>query len=62
MKRTDLYLCPVIFATKDSLYLIGSTVLDNFRVEADTTARKLNPVLEIIGRFLGSRPNRYYGF
>jgi predicted aspartyl protease len=50
--------CPVIFAPKDSLYLLGATALENFGVEADTTAKKLKPVLGIIGGFLGSRPNR----
>ena len=62
MKRTDLYLCPVIFATKDFPYLNDATALENFGVEADPTARKLKPVLGIISEFLGSRPDRYYGF
>lgn len=47
--------CPVIFAPKDSLYLLGATALENFGVEADTTAKKLKPVLGIIGGFIGSR-------
>jgi predicted aspartyl protease len=47
--------CPIIFAPKDSLYLLGATALENFGVEADTTAKKLRPVLGIIGRFRASR-------
>lgn len=41
--------CPVIFAPEGSLYLLGATALENFGVEADTTARKLKPVFGIIG-------------
>lgn len=47
--------CPVVFAPKDSLYLLGATALENFGVDADATARKLKPVLGIIGAFFGSR-------
>ncbi len=46
--------CPVIFAPKDSLYLLGATALENFGVDADPTTRKLKPILGIIGGFLGS--------
>ncbi len=41
--------CPVIFAPKDSLFLLGATALENFGVEADTTARKLKAIMGIIG-------------
>jgi hypothetical protein len=37
--------CPVTGA----LFLLGATTLENFGVEADTTTRKLKPVLGIIG-------------
>jgi len=47
--------CPVIFAPKDSLYLLGATALENFGVDADTTNRKLKPVLGIIGGYLASK-------
>jgi len=47
--------CPVVFAPKQSLYLLGATALDNFGVDADTTARWLKPIAVIIGGFLGSR-------
>ena len=46
--------CPVIFAPKDSLYLLGATALENFGVDADVTARKLKPILGIIGIAHGS--------
>lgn len=47
--------CPVIFAPRGSLYLLGATALENFGVEADTTAKKLKPVLGIIGGYVTSR-------
>lgn len=47
--------CPVVFAPNDSLYLLGATALENFGVDADTAARKLKPILGIIGGFLASR-------
>jgi clan AA aspartic protease len=47
--------CPVIFAPKGSLYLLGATALENFGVDADTTAKKLKPVLGIIGGYIASR-------
>jgi predicted aspartyl protease len=47
--------CPVIFAPEGSLYLLGATALENFGVEADTTARKLKPVFGIIGGFIASK-------
>ena len=49
--------CPVIFAPDRSLYLLGATALENFGVDADTTARKLKPVLGIIGGYRASRKN-----
>jgi len=47
--------CPVVFAPKESLYLLGATALENFGVDADTTARRLKPIAAIIGGFLGCR-------
>ncbi len=47
--------CPVIFAPEESLYLLGATALENFGVTADPAARKLKPILGIIGGFLGSK-------
>ena len=50
--------CPVVFAPKDSLYLLGATALESFGVTADPTTRRLKPILGIIGAFLASRPKR----
>ena len=47
--------CPVVFAPKESLYLLGATALENFGVDADTTTKQLKPILGIIGGFLASR-------
>jgi len=47
--------CPVVFAPKDSLYLLGATALENFGVDADPAAKRLKPILGIIGGFLASR-------
>ena len=47
--------CPVVFAPKGSLYLLGATALENFGVDADPTARRLKPILGIIGGFRASR-------
>ena len=44
--------CPVIFAPKGSLLLLGTTALENFGVEVDPIQKKLKPVLAIIGGFL----------
>lgn len=50
--------CPVVFAPKGSLYLLGATALENFGVDADTTARRLKPIAAVIGGFLASRDLR----
>ena len=47
--------CPVIFAPKGSLFLIGATALENFGVEVDPIHKKLKPILAVIGGFLASR-------
>jgi len=47
--------CPVIFAPKDSLFLLGATALENFGVEVDPIEKKLKPILAIIGGFLASQ-------
>ena len=44
--------CPVIFAPKGSLFLLGATALENFGVEVDPIQKKLKPILAIIGCFL----------
>jgi predicted aspartyl protease len=48
--------CPIIFAPKDSLYLLGATALENFGVQADPTTQQLRPIAAVIGGFLGSSP------
>ena len=47
--------CPVVFGPKGSLYLLGATALENFGVDADPVARRLKPVLAVIGGFVASR-------
>ena len=47
--------CPVIFAPKKSLYLLGATALENFGVDVDPAEKKLKPILGIIGGFLASQ-------
>jgi predicted aspartyl protease len=47
--------CPVIFAPKGSLFLLGATALENFGVDADPIQKKLKPILAIIGGFLASQ-------
>ncbi len=44
--------CPVIFAPRGSLFLLGATALENFGVEVDPIQKKLKPILAIIGGFL----------
>ena len=46
--------CPVIFAPKGSLLLIGATALENFGVEVDPIQKRLKPILAVIGGFLAS--------
>jgi len=46
--------CPVIFAPKGSLLLLGATALENFGVEVDPIQKRLKPILAVIGGFLGS--------
>ena len=47
--------CPVIFAPSGSLYLLGTTALETFGVDADPGSKRLKPILGIIGGFLASR-------
>lgn len=47
--------CPVIFAPKGSLFLLGATALENFGVDVDPAAKKLKPILGIIGGYIGSK-------
>ena len=46
--------CPVVFAPKGSLFLLGATALENFGVEVDPINKRLKPILAVIGEFLGS--------
>jgi predicted aspartyl protease len=46
--------CPVIFAPKGSLLLLGATALENFGVGVDPIEKKLKPILAVIGGFLAS--------
>jgi predicted aspartyl protease len=41
--------CPVIFAPKGSLYLLGVTALENLGVEVDRIGKTLKPIFAIIG-------------
>jgi hypothetical protein len=47
--------CPIVFAPRGSLYRLGATALENFAVDADPVARRLKPVLAIVGAFVASR-------
>lgn len=47
--------CPVIFAPKGSLFLLGATALENFGVDVDPIQKKLKPILAIIGGFIASQ-------
>nr|VFK59453.1 MAG: hypothetical protein BECKUNK1418G_GA0071005_100721 [Candidatus Kentron sp. UNK]VFK68726.1 MAG: hypothetical protein BECKUNK1418H_GA0071006_100531 [Candidatus Kentron sp. UNK] len=46
--------CPIIFAPKASLFLLGATALENFGVGVDPISRDLKPILAVIGGFLAS--------
>jgi predicted aspartyl protease len=41
--------CPVIFAPKGSLFLMGATALEIFGVEVDPIGKQLKPIAAIIG-------------
>lgn len=47
--------CPVIFAPKDSLFLLGATALENFGVAVDPVQKKIKPILAVIGGFIASK-------
>ncbi|MBC8182740.1 hypothetical protein H8E88_16690 [candidate division KSB1 bacterium] len=47
--------CPVIFAPKDSLFLLGATALENFGVDVDPTSKSLKQISAIIGGFTASK-------
>lgn len=47
--------CPVIFAPKGSLFLLGATALENFGVDVDPIQKKLKPILAVIGGFIASQ-------
>jgi len=46
--------CPVIFAPKGSLLLLGAMALENFGVEVDPINKRLKPMLAVMGGFLAS--------
>ena len=46
--------CPVIFAPKELLFLLGATALENFGVEVDPIRKQLKPILSVIGGFRAS--------
>ncbi|NCO32561.1 MAG: hypothetical protein GW893_01640 [Armatimonadetes bacterium] len=46
--------CQVIFAPKDSLFLLGATALEAFGLDVDPTTKSLKPMLAVIGGFLAS--------
>ena len=46
--------CPVIFAPRGSLLLLGATALENFGVGVDPIHKTLKPILAIIGGFRAS--------
>ena len=46
--------CPVIFAPKGALFLLGATALENFGVEVDPVQKKLKPILAVIGVLIAS--------
>jgi len=50
--------CPVIFAPKKSLYLLGATALENFGVDVDPSHKRLVPTLSVIGGFRSSQSPR----
>ncbi len=47
--------CPIIFAPRGSLFLLGATALENFGVDVDPIQKKLKPILAIIGGFVASQ-------
>ncbi|MFQ5632739.1 MAG: hypothetical protein ACE5I1_28560, partial [bacterium] len=47
--------CPVIFAPKDFLFLLGATALENFGVDVDPIQKKVKPILAIIGGYIASQ-------
>ena len=50
--------CPVIFAPKEFLYLLGVTALENFGVDVDPTSQTLKPIFAVIGGYTASAPER----
>ncbi|MCX6154891.1 MAG: hypothetical protein NT007_12105 [Candidatus Kapabacteria bacterium] len=48
---TDKAICPVIAGSNDSIFLLGSTALENFAVEVDPVSKTLHPILAIIAGF-----------
>jgi predicted aspartyl protease len=46
--------CPVMFAPKGSLFLLGATALENFGVDVDPVHKQLKPILSVIGGFIAS--------
>jgi hypothetical protein len=46
--------CPVVFAPKGLLLLLGATALENFGVEVDPVHKTFKPILAVIAGFLAS--------
>lgn len=51
--------CPVIFAPKESLYLLGATALENFCMDVDPISKTLKPIVAVIGGNV-ALSTRYY--
>ena len=49
--------CPVVFAPKGSLYLLGATALEIFGVDVDPTSKSLKPIFAVIGGYTASAPD-----
>jgi len=46
--------CPVVFARKGSLFLLGATALENFGVEVDPVHKRLKQILAVMGGLVTS--------
>lgn len=44
----DINICPVVFAPKESMFLLGATALENFGLQVDPVNKKLIPINAII--------------
>jgi predicted aspartyl protease len=54
----DSITCLVVFAPRDSLFLLGATALENFALSPDPMSQTLKPITAVIGGHLTLRtPN-----